>query len=242
MAGGAMKYSVLATDYDGTMAHDGRVDDATIDALRRARAAGLRLIMVTGRELSDLFNTFADTALFDLIVAENGAVLHVPADQSMHTLAPSPPPSLLSRLAEDAIPVSVGHSVVATIEPYEHQVLAAIRDLGLEWHVIFNKGSVMALPSEVTKATGLAAALEHLGLAAEDTVGIGDAENDHSFLRVCGLAVAVQNALPSVKAMADIVTDGARGEGVIEIIDQLVDGGLDEVLENPAKRGADSTG
>ena len=95
----------------------------------------------------------------------------------------------------------------------------AIRDLGLEWHVIFNKGSVMALPSEVTKARGLQPALDSLGLTTLETIGVGDAENDQVFLRLCGLAVAVDNALPTVKELADIVTAGARGAGVTELIE-----------------------
>ena len=226
-----MKYDVLATDYDGTIAHDGIVDQATVDALTRWRDAGRRLIMVTGRELSDLFNTFAHSALFDRIVAENGAVLYDPASQKVDLVASAPPPALVERLTAERIPMSVGHSIVATVEPHEHQVLAAIRDLGLEWHVIFNKGSVMALPADVTKATGLAPALEALGVPASGTIGVGDAENDQAFLRACGLAVAVANALPSVKEMAHLVTAGARGAGVAELIDRALAGELDDLAQ-----------
>jgi hypothetical protein len=107
----------------------------------------------------------------------------------------------------------VGHSIVATVESYEHHVPSAIHDLGLEWHVIFNKGSVMALPSEVTKATGLAAALDELQIKPEQAVAVGDAEKDQAFLRACGLAVAVANALPSVKELASIVTTKPDGRG-----------------------------
>ena len=122
------------------------------------------------------------------------------------------------------MPVSIGHSIVATVEPFEHQVLSAIHDLGLEWHIIFNKGSVMALPADVTKATGLAPALAALGISPRRTIGVGDAENDQVFLRACGLAVAVANALPSVKEIAHIVTAGARGAGVTELIDRVIAG------------------
>ena len=222
-----MKYEALATDYDGTIAHDGRVDDPTLAALRHARAAGLRLILVTGRELADLFNTFEHAELFDRIVAENGAVLYDPVAGGIEVLGAAPPPALLEALAQQAVPISVGHCIVATVEPHEHQVLAAIRDLGLEWHVIFNKGCVMALPADVTKATGLAPALKALGITSQQTVGVGDAENDQAFLRSCGLAVAVQNALPSVKERAHVVTVGARGAGVIELIERLLAGELD---------------
>ena len=222
-----MNFDALATDYDGTIAHDGVVDESTLEALRRAREAGLRLVMVTGRELTDLFNTFSGTDLFHRIVAENGAVLYEPATKSIEVLATAPPQPFLERLA--GIPISVGHSIVATVEPHEHRMLSAIRELQLEWHVIFNKGSVMALPADVTKATGLAPALAALGISHERTVGVGDAENDQAFLRACGLAVAVANALPSVKHIAHVITVGARGAGVTELIDQLLAGALDEL-------------
>jgi hydroxymethylpyrimidine pyrophosphatase-like HAD family hydrolase len=224
-----MMFEALATDYDGTVAYDGVVDRETLDALGRARNAGLRLILVTGRELSDLFNMFSHSAIFDRIVAENGAVLFDPGTRSIELLAPAPPPALLEALTGQGVPISVGHSIVATVEPHEHQLLAAIHELHLEWHVIFNKGSVMALPAEVTKASGLVPALAALGVARERTVGVGDAENDQVFLRSCGLAVAVANALPSVKELAHVVTSGARGAGVTELIDRLLAGDLDAI-------------
>lgn len=217
------KYVALATDYDGTLAHDGVVDEPTIASLRRARRAGLRLLMVTGRELSDLFATFAHSDLFEMIVAENGALLYAPATKTSRTLADPPPPALIERLNQLGVPLSVGRSIIATVEPYEVALLEAIRELGLEWHIIFNKGSVMALPSGVNKATGLKAALEVLAIDASRVVGVGDAENDLAFLSACGLSVAVANALPSVKSAAKRVTSAARGAGVAELISWLIE-------------------
>ena len=95
-------------------------------------------------------------------------------------------------------------------------VLEAIRDLGLELHIIFNKGAVMVLPADVNKASGLKQALKRLELAPHNVVGIGDAENDQAFLSSCGCAVAVGNALASVKEKVDfIVAD--HGDGVAEL-------------------------
>jgi hydroxymethylpyrimidine pyrophosphatase-like HAD family hydrolase len=225
-----MRYLALAVDYDGTIAHEGRVAHRTRDALRRVRDADRRLILVTGRELDDLLTTFDQFSLFDRIVAENGALLYNPSARTTEVLAPPPPPALLAALAEHDVPLSLGRSIVATVTPYEHAVLEAIRDLGLEWHVIFNKGSVMILPANVTKATGLAEALEELGVPAEQTIGIGDAENDHAFLRHCGFAVAVANALPSVKADADLVTAGEDGNGVVEVINRMLADDLDGIM------------
>jgi len=225
-----MTFEALATDYDGTLAHDGVVEAPTIEALNRARAAGLKLLMVTGRELNDLFSTFAHAALFDAIVAENGAVVYDPATQDVDVLAAAPPLPLVDRLRAQGVPFSTGHSIVATVKPYEHQLLEAIRDLELEWHVIFNKSSVMALPSDVTKASGLMPALGALGVSSARTIGVGDAENDQAFLRACGVAVAVANALQSVKDGAHLVTQGRDGAGIIELIDRIIAGELDVLL------------
>lgn len=224
-----MRYLALATDYDGTVAHDGVVDDATLDALRRLRESKRRVVLVTGRELDELIGIFPQMELFDRVVAENGALLYDPTTKGRRFLSPPPPPALIEELQKRAVPVSVGGTIVATVQPYEHAVLAAIRDLGLEWHVIFNKGSVMALPSGINKAAGLAPALEELAIPARQVVGVGDAENDHAFLRMCGVSVAVANALPSLKEAADIVTAGARGFGVTELINRMLANDLEDV-------------
>jgi hydroxymethylpyrimidine pyrophosphatase-like HAD family hydrolase len=112
-------------------------------------------------------------------------------------------------------------------------VVRAIRELGLEWHVIFNKDAVMALPADISKATGLLAALKAVDALPRRTVGVGDAENDEAFLRLCGVSVAVDNALPALKEMADVVTAGAQGDGVRELIDRLLSGHLDTVARDP---------
>jgi len=218
----AMRYLALATDYDGTIARDGIVSQTTLDALARLGASGRKLILVTGRELDDLLRVFPEYRRFDRIVAENGALLLNPATGATRLLTEPPPERLVAELRQQGVPVSVGRTILATVEPYENQVLAAIRALGLEWHVIFNKGSVMVLPSGITKATGLTAALAEFAIAPEHVVGAGDAENDHAFLNLCGCAVAVANALPALKERADLVTAGIDGAGVTEVIDRLL--------------------
>ncbi len=217
-----MRYQALASDYDGTLAHDGLTDDATVRALERLLVTGRRLVMVTGREVPDLMATFARLDLFEWIVAENGALLYRPSTREEKLLGPAPPPAFLEALRKHKVPMSVGRAIVATVEPHEKVVLEAIHELGLELQVIFNKGSVMVLPAGVNKATGLAAALDEMGLSPHNVVGVGDAENDHAFLRLCECSVAVANALPTVKETADVVTRAARGAGVVELIDELL--------------------
>jgi HAD superfamily hydrolase (TIGR01484 family) len=218
-----MRYLALCCDYDGTLATRGRILPETIDALERLIASGRRLIMVTGRELEDLQSVCNRLDLFEYVVAENGALLYHPATRAEKALAPRPPDDFASRLRERGVErVSQGRVIVATWEPFETIVLETIRDMGLELQVIFNKGAVMVLPAGVNKATGLACALEELGLSPHNAVAIGDAENDHALLRSCELAVAVANALPKLKESADLVTAADHGAGVAELIDAIL--------------------
>lgn len=218
-----MRFHALATDYDGTIAHNGKVDDATIAALERLKKSGRKLILVTGRELPDLLTVFDRMDLFQLAVMENGAMIYNPATKEKRVLAEPPPPKFAEKLRERGVwPLSVGEVIVATFEPHDKTVFDTIREFGLELQVIFNKGAVMVLPSGVNKATGLVAALAELRLSPHNAVGVGDAENDHAFLKVCECSAAVANALPAVKDTADFVTQGERGEGVAELIDELI--------------------
>jgi hydroxymethylpyrimidine pyrophosphatase-like HAD family hydrolase len=218
-----MRYLALACDYDGTLAAHGTVDDSTLDALKRLRASGRKLIMVTGRELDDLMQVFPHMDLFDRIVAENGGVLYAPATREIQSLAAPPSVQFVKELEyRNIAPLSVGRVIVATWEPNEETVISVIRELGVELQLIFNKGAVMVLPPGVNKATGLRRALDALKLSPHNTVGIGDAENDHSFLETCECGVAVANALDSVKAHVDFVTSSERGRGVSELIERMI--------------------
>jgi hydroxymethylpyrimidine pyrophosphatase-like HAD family hydrolase len=218
-----MRYLALCTDYDGTLATDGEVLPETLEALERLLASGRRLVLVTGRELDDLQKVCPRLDLFEYVVAENGALLYQPSTGEETALAAPPPDAFVATLRARGVgPISVGRVIVATWEPHETTVLATIRDLGLELQVIFNKGAVMILPAGITKATGLASALEKMGLSPRNAVGIGDAENDHALLASCGCSVAVANALPALKSTADFVTTADHGAGVAELIEELL--------------------
>jgi hydroxymethylpyrimidine pyrophosphatase-like HAD family hydrolase len=223
------RYLALATDYDGTLATNGQVYPETIDALKRLRESGRKLFLVTGRHLDDLMQIFHQIDLFDGVVAENGALLYLPATREEQSLGDRPPEAFIQALQDRHVdPLGVGRVIVSTWEPHETTVLAAIRDLGLELQVIFNKGAVMVLPSGINKASGLKAALTHFGLSLHNVVAVGDAENDHAFLSASEFGVAVENSLPMLKQQADWVTENSRGAGVAELSDRLIASDLAE--------------
>lgn len=226
-----MRYLALATDYDGTLARDGNVDDVVVGALESLRATGRKLILVSGRILTDLERVFSRIDLFDVVVAENGAMLYRPADGSKTYPTSKIPRRFIDELkARGVSPLDEGDVIAATWEPNESKVLSTIRDLGLELDVIFNKGAVMILPAGVNKGTGLHSALKELRLSIHNVVGIGDAENDHAFLQLCECSAAVANALPSIKERVDLVMTADHGAGVMELIHQLETDDLTSIL------------
>lgn len=231
-----MRYLALAADYDGTLARHGRVSPDTVEALKQLAATGRKLLLVTGRELDELLEIFPEIELFDLVVAENGALLYRPSTRARRPLSEPPPPAFVEQLQQKQIPISVGASIVATVTPHEVTVLETIRNLGLELQVIFNKGAVMVLPPNVNKASGLATALDELGLSPHNVVGVGDAENDHALLRYCEYSVAVANAVPMLKAEADRTTVASHGEGVTELIRSMIETDLAEEVDESSRR------
>ncbi|HKO89337.1 MAG TPA: HAD family hydrolase [Burkholderiales bacterium] len=231
-----MRYLALATDYDGTLAHHGKVSEEAVAALKRVAASGRKLLLVTGRELPELIEIFPEIELFDLVVAENGALLYTPATKQQKLLSDPPSELFVKNLRERGVPISVGAVIVATVHPHETIVLETIRDLGLELQVIFNKGSVMVLPPNVNKASGLNAALEELQLSPHNVVGVGDAENDHALLSLCEYSAAVANAIPTLIADADYACRAGHGAGVIELIDAMLTDGFGSPSQSSRRR------
>src|SRR5215469_11630645 len=231
-----MCFRLLATDYDGTLAHDGVVDSKTLDALERWRVSGRKLLLVTGRHLLDLASIFPRLDWSDGVIVENGGVLYNPHTRQEKLLCHPVDPHLVAALKKKNLPCAVGRTVIATSRPSHSAVLVAIRDLGLDLQVIFNKESVMVLPAGVDKGTALQSVLDEAGMSWHEVVAVGDAENDLPLLRLSGCSAAVANALPSVKEQADIVLTRARGEGVTDLIDCLLTDDVAQVKRNLRRR------
>ena len=218
-----MRYLALVSDYDGTLATGGTMAPSTVVALDRLRSSGRRAILVTGRRLDDLRAACPDLRLFDYIVAENGALAYAPHTRESTPLGRPPPREFIDRLASLGVDqLEVGEVMVATRLPHHTTVLRAIQEMGLELLIVFNRAAVIVLPAGVNKSTGLDYALRKLGLSFHEAVAVGDAENDYSFMERCECAVAVANAVPSIRELAAFVTEHEAGRGVTELIDELI--------------------
>jgi hydroxymethylpyrimidine pyrophosphatase-like HAD family hydrolase len=231
-----MRYTAIALDYDGPIAHDGVVPPHVLEGLARLKATGRKLLLVTGRELDELLGIFPGITLFDRVVAENGALLYRPENGERKDLGEAPPEAFIERLIAEGVPLSVGNTIVATVRPHETAVLQAIADLGLEYQVIFNKGAVMVLPPGCNKASGLKAALAEIGLSPRNVVASGDGENDHALFELSEYSAAVANAVPKLQEAADYVTRAHHGDGVLEIVTGLIEHDLAQMPPRKPRR------
>jgi HAD superfamily hydrolase (TIGR01484 family) len=243
-----VRYLALVTDYDGVIATRGRASGTAVAAIERLRQSGRRAILITGRRLADLQQVFPNITQFDCVVAENGAVIYDPRTREVTLLARPLPAEFVNRLRElNVDPLEIGQVIVSTWLPHHTSVLQAIQELGLELHVIFNRAAVMVVPAGINKAFGMEYALRKLGLSRHEVVGVGDSENDHSFLERSECAATVANAVPSIRKLADVVSSAANGAGLAELIDELIATDLsrlqDRMRQNlvPIGRLADGT-
>ena len=204
----------VAIDYDGTLAEDRQPHERVLAAVQAVRAAGRKVVLVTGRILAELRADFPDVDRhFDAIVAENGAVLYRPGHDE-RLLGTPVEAGLEVALRRRGVFVRRGQVILATDAVHGEAVYEELTRLGLDDQLVRNRAALMVLPPGVTKGSGVTAALEELLLSPHVTAGIGDAENDHSLLDACEVGVAVANAIPALKARADLVLDRPDGAGV----------------------------
>lgn len=107
-----MKLSVLALDYDGTIARHDTRDAAVRDAIADARTRGVIVLLVTGRILDELRRVAGDLHFVDGVVAENGAVVHFPDSEHTSLVAPPVPDAFVAELGRRGIPFTAGQCLV----------------------------------------------------------------------------------------------------------------------------------
>jgi HAD superfamily hydrolase (TIGR01484 family) len=225
-----MRYLGLVTDYDDTIATSGAVSNVTAAGIERLRTSGRHAILATGRRLKEILAICPFVELFSYVVAENGAVLYEPKRRDT-TLLTAPLSDRFIKAVHEAnvTPLEIGSVIVATRVPHQDRVLQVIRELGLELKITFNRSAVMVLPPGINKASGTKHALRKLGLSPHEIVAVGDSENDHSLLELAECPVAVANAIDAIKEAAAWVTKSPAGDGVVELIDELIANDLTKI-------------
>ncbi len=212
------RYQVLACDYAGTLATAGQISAPVQEALRDAVAAGVRTVLVTGRNLDDLTSTCGCLDTFHTVIAENGAVFYTPAREQITVLTAAPPAWLLTELTRALVPAQSGRVIFVIRSRYADRARVISTHHGLPLTIIHNKDAAMILPEEVDKGTGLVRLLDRYRIPRAHVAAVGDAENDLPMLSVAAFGVATANAVEKLKACADRVLADPNGTGVSRFI------------------------
>lgn len=85
---------------------------------------------------------------------------------------------------------------------------------GLQWVCIAN--------AKATKLHGVVRIAELLHISPDEIIGVGDSYNDFPLLEACGLKIAMGNAVPELKAIADFVAPSVEDDGVATVIEKFI--------------------
>lgn len=122
------------------------------------------------------------------------------------------------KTVDSAAQLTVGEKIVYYAAPKGTQGVAA--DLGDRFNVVrFSFGDAAddcgeVTDSRYTKATGIAEILEYFKASEDDTVAVGDGDNDLEMMDFAALGIAMGNGTPALKAVADIITDDINSDGL----------------------------
>ncbi|MGG1616598.1 Cof-type HAD-IIB family hydrolase [Paenibacillus sp. NRS-1781] len=95
--------------------------------------------------------------------------------------------------------------------------------LGNEVHITKSKPHFLEIMHhEGTKGHALTFLANHYGCDLSETIAIGDSWNDHEMLECAGLGIAMENAIPDLKKLADYITSSNNEDGVKHAIDKFV--------------------
>ncbi|MEE6258378.1 HAD family hydrolase [Plantactinospora sonchi] len=261
---------LVATDLDGTLLRsDGTLSTRTVEALGRITAAGVGVVLVTGRPIRWLHHVYDQLGEPLPTVCANGAVVYDPHTDTVlraDPLAPELLAEVVRRLRAEVpgasfaveitdgrefrheagyearwdygIPTSreVGDPTELHAAPavkllvragqqdpdaFLRVVAGALAGLAESTHSSYS-GLVEISAVGVTKAAGLAWYCARHGVDAADVIAFGDMPNDVPMLTWVGRGVAVANAHPAVREIADDVTDDHNADGVAAYLETLL--------------------
>ena len=217
-----MPIKALACDLRGTIADGERIGPRMRETLERVRQADVRLILVTARAFFELTRACDCLALFDAVVAENGAVLYFPASATLRDHELPVPGRLSAELDRRGIEHEVGRVTIAVGQRDEAALRDVLAGADITRDVVRDRERVILVPAGVSKGSGVQQVLRALALSPHDVLALGDAESDLSLLDLCGFTACPGDAVDAVRQRVDWALPGTHGEGLAPLIEEIV--------------------
>ncbi|MGD8819995.1 MAG: HAD hydrolase family protein [Anaerolineae bacterium] len=209
---------VLAFDFDGTLAEDGAIPLLLQAAMERLHTGGYALFVVTGRRFGEADLGPLEDVLSG-IVWENGAVLHHTTANEVYLPFGQVDRRLVKAIEDAGVPLQYGRAIVTTQTPHDQTVWQVLNEWGGDATIVHNRGQVGVIPPGAAKGAGLERLLSLCGFSPRNLVSFGDGEGDLSLLQLGETGVAVADAVPSLRQVADLVTEEAGPAGVLQALE-----------------------
>ena len=217
----------LITDLDRTITDtppkkEFDIADYDADLIKQLSDLKVDLILATGRNICyvrELCNAFD---VWKCVVAENGAVIYIPSLKKTITFNTSYMTRAKKIVRTLGLPNTTIGKVIASIKASDEKLVR--EKLGNLVHKVSihrNVDEIMVLPRDVDKGLGLRIALQYLNMDMNKTIVVGDGENDIEMFLNPGFKIALANAHPRLKRLANQITEKPATQGMREIINTL---------------------
>jgi phosphoglycolate phosphatase len=213
---------ILVFDYDGTLTlENGKFPDGTRNALNEVRDRKLAVLgIVSGREISFLKEVNENLSKpFSFLVGENGALFYFSDIDDLNIIGRDWSKRARRAFAHADFKIEFWEVIGSSKRENTERITAILNARKIEAKLAPNKNSVMVCPPNVDKGTGVAAAAAHYGQTSQILLTcFGDGENDVALFGPADVRVAVSNAVPQLKQIADVIMQKEGGYGVEEYL------------------------
>ncbi|MBE6685840.1 MAG: HAD-IIB family hydrolase [Ruminococcaceae bacterium] len=241
--GKTMKY--LFFDYDGTLAYNGKISEANIKALEKARAAGHKIFLHTGRSKANVPDEVFYDIVWDGMICGKGYMEYNGRVLFEYTLSSDVLIRALKYCDEKDVRILwEGVERVYSNRPnewlvdiYEHLLAAdSLRITNLQIagpmperdKALFSdvelccfSGYSEISPKGITKSTGLKIFEKEIGVSHSDIIVFGDSENDLEMVEYAETSVIMNHAPSMLWKYAALRTDSDEN-GVAEGIEKIL--------------------
>ncbi|MBQ8800158.1 MAG: HAD-IIB family hydrolase [Lachnospiraceae bacterium] len=245
----------IITDLDRTLLRtDKSLSEYTIAVLRDCKARGIKIMAATARPERTI-TEYDEAIGFDAVTVMNGAKVMVGEKRMTYGIPDALAEEMLAKVCERKeflFSVETGEILYAAEHIAEFQYTLHTEfpklpagetaykilvsgegaaefvkeNLTEDLHCTVANGYLVQIMSkDAKKRNGVAVMLDAFGISPEEAVYFGDDQDDAESMEFCGLGIAVDNAIPEVKAVADKVVESNDADGVARWIE-------DHILKN----------
>lgn len=201
---GVFNQGLVIYDAAGSILQETALDEEVVDdILRFARERELPYFAYSGQHIVTPFDSEYRQRLIDLYHEPTPVIGEPEADRAVHKIVVIDPED------DETMQGEVRATLEEICEGKAH-ITQAVPNF------------VEVLPAGTSKGAGLRWLLDELDIPPEQVLAIGDGENDVEMLQLAGIGVAMGNAHPRVKEVADVVVGSNEQSGVAEAIERFV--------------------